>query len=372
MNKKIKVLIVDDSPLVRQLINRILSSEKDIEVVGTALDGKYAIEKVKLLSPDVITLDIEMPNMDGLTFLEYLMKTRPLPCVMISATTSRGANNTIKALSLGAVDYILKPDNIVENIDKIRDIILSKVRIASHANLRNLRPSASRLFGKKISKSSDGIKKSNDKISISLTQSKSTISETKKYDKNNSLIAIGSSTGGTEAISYILSRLKNNLPPILITQHMPKHFTAAFSERLDRITDFTCVEAKNEMQLKKGHVYVAPGSYHVKVKKTINAGYILLSNAPAVNKHRPSADVMFKSISSEYKDRAVGIILTGMGRDGADGLSLMKGEGALTIAQDEESSVIFGMPKEAIKIGAATKVLSLRDITREIYQTFYF
>jgi len=338
---KIRLLIVDDSAVVRQVLTEIFSKTDDIEVVGTAMDPLIARDKIKLLKPDVLTLDIEMPRMDGITFLANLMRLRPIPVVMVSTLTEKGAEATFKALELGAVDFVAKPKvNVKTGLSKYADDICEKVRIASRARVRG----------------------------VSITNKDTKKSKLKSIVRKNAqqIIAIGSSTGGTEAIKELLSGLPDNSPPIVITQHIPKSFSYAFAKRLNNMFAFNVVEAESGMQLKSGHVYIAPGDKHLLVVKKNGALSCMLNDGPAVNRHKPSVDVMFNSLIECSPKDVHAVMLTGMGSDGAKAmLSLLKA-GATTTAQDEASSVVWGMPGSAVKLSAVQSVLPLKKMAEHL------
>ena len=338
---KIRLLIVDDSAVVRQVLTEIFSKTDDIEVVGTAMDPLIARDKIKLLKPDVLTLDIEMPRMDGITFLANLMRLRPIPVVMVSTLTEKGAEATFKALELGAVDFVAKPKvNVKMGLSKYADDICEKVRAASKARVRD------------VSIAGNVAKKSENKPTVRIN--------------NKQIISIGSSTGGTEAIKELLSGLPINSPPIVITQHIPKSFSQAFAKRLDTMFDLTVVEAESGMQLKSGYVYIAPGDKHLLVVKKNGVLSCMLNDGPAVNRHKPSVDVMFNSLLECSPKDVHAIMLTGMGNDGAEGMLNLLKAGATTTAQDEASSVVWGMPGSAVKLSAAQAVLPLKKMTEHL------
>ncbi len=347
--KKIRVLTVDDSALMRQVLAALLTKDPDIEVIGAAPDPYIARDKIKALNPDVLTLDVEMPKMDGLTFLEKLMRGHPMPVVMVSSLTEIGCQTTLRALELGAVDFITKPKiDLREGMDEIAQDLIAKVKAAAQARVRPLN-------GKPISSSKpDAPRSTHDASRTSMIKTTDTI------------IAIGSSTGGTEAVKEILERLPPHTPPILITQHMPERFTKTWADRLNRGCRIAVKEAQDGDSVLPGHALIAPGNFHMTLVRN-GARYTVRVNQDApVNRHRPSVDVMFASVAHYAGANAVGVILTGMGGDGAKEMLTMKQAGAFTIAQDEASCVVFGMPKEAIKHGGVDKVLPLNDIADEI------
>lgn len=338
MDKKIKVLIVDDSAVVRKVFREELSRDKDLEVVGTAPDPYVARDKIVKLKPDVITLDIEMPRMDGLTFLKKLMKFYPLPVIIVSSLTKKGGRLAMEALSTGALEVISKPSSAysvgemsVQLIDKIKAVARVKVE------------------------SKKEIKVSADKPLKATTEALSVTT--------NKIIAIGASTGGTEALRVVLSTMPPNAPGILVVQHMPAHFTTSFAERLNELSMITVKEAKDGDSVVNGLALIAPGNYHMLLKRSGARYYVQIKTGPMVHHQRPAADVLFHSVANYAGRNAVGAVLTGMGSDGAQGLLKMREAGARTVVQDEKSCIIFGMPKEAIKLGAAEKVVPLQNIT---------
>jgi two-component system chemotaxis response regulator CheB len=335
--KPVRVLVVDDSPTIRRLLTAALQSDPDIEVVGGAPEPAVARQMIKALNPDVITLDVEMPNMNGLEFLEKIMRLRPMPVVMVSTLTQRGTETTLAALELGAVDYFPKPtEDFANAIDESAQTLAAKVKAASHAKVRPLeeRP--------RPSEPEDG------------------------YHPANKIVGIGSSTGGVEALIEVLSHFPANCPPTVITQHMPPRFTTTFAERLDRLCRPKVAEASDGAPLLPGHVYVAPGgSTHLEISRR-GTPHCRLVAGETVSGHRPSVDVLFGSLAREAGHAGVGALLTGMGRDGASGLKAMREAGATTLGQDEASSVVYGMPKVAFELGAVEKQLPLRRIGEEI------
>jgi two-component system chemotaxis response regulator CheB len=340
--KTIKVLVVDDSAIVRNVFSKELSSYPDIEVVGTAPDPFIARDKIVQLKPDVLTLDIEMPRMDGLTFLRKLMKYYPVPTVIVSSLTPKGSRMTLEALDVGAVDVVAKPGGSYSVAD-IRAELVEKIRAASIANLSCERPPE---------KSGNGAEKPAPARALTETSHK--------------VIAIGASTGGTEAIKAVLTNLPSDLPGIVIVQHMPANFTSAFADRLDSLCRVTVREARNNDAVVPGTALVAPGNYHMILRRSGARYYVEIKSGPMVHHQRPAVDILFKSTARYAGANAIGVILTGMGSDGAEGLLEMRHAGAKTIAQDEKSCVVFGMPKEAIKTGAVDRVLSLNAIAGEI------
>lgn len=343
MSNKIRVLVVDDSALMRKMMTGLLERDPQIEVVGVAPDPFFARDKIKALNPDVLTLDVEMPRMDGLTFLEKLMRGHPMPVVMVSSLTETGCETTLRALELGAVDFITKPQvDLREHLDEIADEIITKVRAASLARVVRREGREPTVTG-----SSAAIRSIPHGAMIRTT---------------DRVIAIGASTGGTEALKDVLTMLPADAPGIVIVQHMPEKFTKSFAERCDQLCTVRVKEAADGDRVLPGHVLIAPGNYHMALRRNGAQYFVNVFSAPPVNRHRPSVDVLFDSAAECAGKNAVGVIMTGMGADGAKGLLRMKQAGARTIAQDEASCVVFGMPKEAITLGAADHVLSLRLI----------
>lgn len=341
-DKPIKVLIVDDSALVRKILTFMLRRDPAIEVVGTAADPLIAREKIKELEPDVLTLDVEMPRMDGLTFLRNLMRLRPMPVVMVSSLTERGADVTLEALSLGVVDFITKPKGDLGNqLAELGDELCAKVKTAASARVRGLGGSSS------------------TKLSVDAVLPPP---RRKHLHTTDSLIAIGASTGGTEAIKEVLMGMPPDAPGIVIAQHIPPGFSRAFAERMDKMTRLRVKEAEHGDVVLQGHAFVAPGDHHLVVERSGGRYVCRINNGPPVNRHRPSVDVLFRSLADSAGPRAVAAILTGMGADGAKGLLELREAGAHTIAQDEATSVVWGMPGEASRIGAAEAVLPLGRI----------
>ena len=341
---KIRVLTVDDSALMRQVLATLLSKDPGIEVIGSAPDPFIAREKIKALNPDVLTLDVEMPKMDGLTFLEKLMRGHPMPVVMVSSLTEAGCQTTLRALELGAVDFITKPKiDLREGMEDVAQDLIAKVKAAAQAKVRS-----------KGRDSGAGGKGVASLLTSSMIKTTDTI------------IAIGSSTGGTEAVKDVLMALPPNTPPIVITQHMPERFTKTWADRMNSLCRISVKEAEDGDSVLPGHALVAPGSYHMTLVRSGARYTVRINQDPPVNRHRPSVDVMFASVAQYAGANAVGVILTGMGGDGAKEMLTMKQAGAFTIAQDEASCVVFGMPKEAIKLGGVDKVLPLAEIPAAI------
>jgi two-component system chemotaxis response regulator CheB len=337
--QKIKVLIVDDSAVVRKILSEELSKFPDIEVVGTAPDPFVARDKILKLQPDVITLDIEMPRMDGLTFLKKLMKHYPLPVIIVSSLTLKGSKLALEAMEIGAVDVIAKPGGSY-SVGDMSDMLAEKIRVAATANI-------SRRY--------------EDTTDTGKPEPIRALAET-----THKVIAIGASTGGTEALKDVLTRMPSNSPGIIVVQHMPAHFTTAFAERLNSLCQVSVKEAGDNDSVTPGTVLVAPGNYHMLLRRSGARYYVEVKDGPRVHHQRPSVDILFKSTAKYAGPNSIGVILTGMGADGAEGLLEMKQAGAKTIAQDEKTCVVFGMPKEAIKLGAADKVVPLGQVAQEI------
>lgn len=344
VTKKIRVICVDDSALVRSLMKEIINAQPDLEVVATAPDPLIARELIKQHNPDVITLDVEMPRMDGLDFLERLMRLRPMPVVMVSSLTERNSEVTIKALELGAVDFVTKPKlGLRDGLLDYGDMIADKIRAASYAKIKPLTSSPDKTERRRI---------------------------TGNFSTTEKLVMIGSSTGGTEAIRHVLEPLPANSPAIMITQHMPAGFTKSFVQRLDGLCAVQVHEAEDGQRVLPGHVYLAPGGIaHMKLARS-GANYVVkLDYSEPVNRHRPSVDVLFNSAAEVAGKNAIGVILTGMGKDGAQGMLAMRNAGCQTFAQDEASCVVFGMPREALLIGAAEKAVPLNEISETILKS---
>jgi two-component system chemotaxis response regulator CheB len=350
VERKIKVLIVDDSALVRQILVEILKTAADMEVVGTASDPFVAREKIKETNPDVLTLDVEMPRMDGLTFLANLMRLRPMPVVMVSSLTGRGAETTLKALELGAVDFVSKPKtDVAGTLHNFSEEILGKIRIAAGARvLTRVAPSAVQV----PKHSADAILPAHAGARMLRTTDR--------------IVAVGSSTGGTEAIRELLTGLPADSPAIVIAQHIPAAFSAPFARRMDSLCALSVCEPVDGQYIMAGHVYIAPGGRHLLVERDGARYRCRLNDGPPVNRHCPSVDVLFRSVAQQVGPNAVGVILTGMGDDGSRGLKEMHDAGAPTVAQDEASSVVWGMPGAAVKAGAVDEVLPLNQVAAAI------
>lgn len=348
----ISVLIVDDSALVRKLLTELLNSDPDISVVGTAADPYLAREKIKSLKPDVITLDVEMPRMDGVTFLRNLMRLHPKPVVMISTLTESGAKVTLDALELGAVDFVAKPKiDLTNTIDEYADEIIAKVKAAAKVNVKALESVA-------VS--------SPEKLTADAVLKRKSASIPAHLETTEKVIAIGSSTGGTEAIKAVLQELPANFPSIVITQHIPVTFSQSFAERVDGVSALKVHQAEDGQQILPGHVYIAPGDKHLVVERSGARYYCRLNDGPPVSRHKPSVDVMFRSVAQNVGQNAIGVMLTGMGDDGAKGMLEMKEAGATNFVQDEKSSIVWGMPGSAVKVGAAQEQVPLDKIADKL------
>ncbi|MDI6799691.1 MAG: chemotaxis response regulator protein-glutamate methylesterase [Actinomycetota bacterium] len=338
---KIKTLIVDDSTFMRKVLTDMIESDPDIEVIGVASNGLEAIDKVKELKPDVVTLDIEMPKMDGLTALEILMKENPIPVIMVSTLTQEGSDATAKALLLGALDFVAKPTNMPHlNMSVIKNDLMEKIKTAAGSKVDKL--------DKRIGIKSDKLKGIDTKAL-----------------KKNKVVLIGASTGGPNALSRVISDLPADLPaPVVVVQHMPDGpFTKSFAERIDMISAIKVKEAERSDFLRAGQVLVAPGGYHMLIEK---GGQVKMNKSPLVNGVRPAVDVMMNSAAAVYGKNIIGVILTGMGSDGAQGMAQIKAKGGRTVAQDEASCVVYGMPKSVVEMGNADKVVPLNDVASEI------
>ncbi|MEQ8222085.1 MAG: chemotaxis response regulator protein-glutamate methylesterase [Candidatus Eremiobacterota bacterium] len=350
MKNKIKVLIVDDSAVVRQTLQDILSSDPQIEVMGAASDPYVAAKKMNTEVPDVITLDVEMPRMDGITFLRKLMSQHPIPVVMCSSLTEKGCETTLKAFEYGAVEIIQKPKlGVKQFLEESKVQICDAVKAAAVARLRRISPGGQTVAPKLTA---DAV--------IAKPTSNAMIQTTEK------VAVVGASTGGTEALRVFLEALPADSPGIVIVQHMPEHFTAAFSKRLDGLCRVTVKEAADNDTVVRGRALIAPGNKHTLLKRSGARYYVEVKDGPLVSRHRPSVDVLFRSAARYAGKNAVGVIMTGMGDDGAHGMKEMKDAGSINIAQDEATCVVFGMPNEAIKSGGVDKVLPLEKIAPEV------
>lgn len=332
--KPVRVLVVDDSSMMRQLLSSVLAEDPEIEVVGAAPDPFVARDLIKSLNPDVVTLDVEMPHMDGVTFLRKIMALRPTPVIMISSLTQAGAQITIEALEIGAVDFVAKPtNNIATGLSSLASTLQAKVKAAAHAKVGHRR-----------------------------TAVVATPRAVRPRTGKSRMVFLGASTGGVEAIKAVLMSLPSDCPSILITQHMPERFTASFAERLNKECPMAVSEARHDDIIEPGHVYIAPGSHHLEVVRKGTGFACLLHDGPPVSGHRPSVDVLFRSAARVVGRNAVGVILTGMGKDGAEGMLEMKNAGAITVGQDEESSLVYGMPRVAFERGGVMKQCPLGKV----------
>jgi len=343
--KKVRVLVVDDSALMRQLITSLLSTDPEIEVIGTAADPYIARDKIKALDPDILTLDVEMPRMDGLTFLEKLMAGHPMPVVMVSTLTEAGCETTMRALELGAVDFFTKPKfDMEQGMGERAALLTEMVKAASKARVKP----------RKKTTSTGGSVKS--------------LSSTAMAKTTDTIIAIGASTGGTEALRELLTTLPPNTPPIVITQHMPEKFTKSFSDRLNEQCKITVKEGEHGDAVLTGRALIAPGNYHMALTRSGARYQVVLNQDERVNRHRPAVDVLFDSVAAYAGKNAIGVILTGMGNDGAAGMLNMKKAGAFNIAEDESTCVVFGMPKMAIKAGGVDEIVPLHEIAGNMFK----
>jgi len=361
MAKKIRVLIIDDSASIRQTLTHVLEQDPDIEIMGVASDPFMAARKLQEEIPDVITLDVEMPRMDGITFLRKLMSQRPIPVVMCSSLTEAGSETLLQALEAGAVDIILKSkigaaDSLAEDAMRIREIVKS----ASYARLSNVRRAA----GTIRSASAEGPAKKLTADAMLPPPTGRAMAKTTEM-----VVCVGASTGGTEALREFLEELPANAPGMVIVQHMPEKFTAAFAKRLNGLCEVEVKEAADGDPVLRGHVLIAPGDKHMLLERQGARYYVSVKTGPLVSRHRPSVDVLFRSAARSAGSNAMGIIMTGMGDDGARGMLEMHQAGAYTVAQDEASSVVFGMPKEAIAKGGVDRILPLDQIAREVLMT---
>jgi len=347
----IKVLIIDDSALMRSMLTQIIGGAADLQVVGAAPDPIVAREMIKALNPDVLTLDVEMPRMNGLEFLDRLMRLRPMPVVMISSLTKRGSEVTMQALELGAVDFIAKPRaESAGLLEAYAEDIREKIRAARGAQLMT-------------------VPRAKPGLAAAVTAAPRVIgAPLSRRALDETLIAIGASTGGTEAIKAVLAGLPQEVPGIVIVQHMPESFTASFAARLDSLSRVTVIEAKGGERIQPGHAYLAPGHSHLLVRRSGGSYFTELSQADPVNRHRPAVDVLFRSVAQHARRNAVGVILTGMGKDGAQGMLDMHEAGAWNIGQDQESCVVYGMPREAALVGALDEVAPLTQVAERVLQ----
>ncbi|MGH8290251.1 MAG: protein-glutamate methylesterase/protein-glutamine glutaminase [Steroidobacteraceae bacterium] len=353
--RPIRVLIVDDSALVRGLLTDMLQAAPGIEVVGVAADAHVAREKIKKLNPDVLTLDVEMPKMDGITFLRNLMRLRPMPVVMVSSLTERGADVTLDALALGAVDYLSKPKiDLAATLKDYAEELIEKIHTAARASVRALDPRQPRAHGP------IGPAHSTDAVLPKFPPRDRPMRTTGR------IIAIGASTGGTEAIKEVLMQLPPDCPGVVIAQHIPKAFSAPFARRMNDCCPMSVCEAQDGQHVLAGHAYIAPGDRHLMLVRDGTRVVCRLDDGVPVNRHKPSVDVLFRSVAQNAGRNAIGVLLTGMGKDGARGLKEMRDSGSRTIAQDEASSVVWGMPGEAVALGAVEHILGLESVAGRI------
>jgi len=358
--KLIRVLIIDDSALIRKVLTRVFDSSPDIEVVGTAEDPIYAREQIKKLNPDVLTLDVEMPRMDGLTFLSNLMRLRPMPVVMISTLTEKGADVTLRALELGAVDFIAKPKLDASNgLNSYADDIIAKVKAASFSHVKPLNSHRNNARSAPV------------EIRIQPTKSRieSNVSS-QRTSANDKLIALGASTGGTESIKEVIRKLPATTPAIVISQHLPLAFSESFARHVGQVSQMTTCIASEGQPIYSGTVYIAPGDQHLMIAKSGNHYVCRLNDGPKVNRHKPSVDVMFRSVAQNVGSNAIGVLLTGMGADGANGMNEMHEAGSSTIIQDENTSVVWGMPGAAFKLGCTDHVVPLNRVAETLLGLF--
>ncbi|MEW6480574.1 MAG: chemotaxis response regulator protein-glutamate methylesterase [Pseudomonadota bacterium] len=347
---KIRVVVVDDSALVRSLLTEIINRQPDMQCVGAAADPLVAREMIRELNPDVITLDVEMPRMDGLEFLSRLMRLRPMPVVMVSTLTEQGADITLRALELGAVDYVAKPRiGITSGLNELAHDIVDKIRVASHAQVRRL--AATPASGAAAAGSG------------SHTASAVPTAPLPRLATTEKIICIGASTGGTEAIREVLVPMPADAPAIVITQHMPPGFTSSFAARLNSLCRISVAEARHGERILPGHAYIAPGGMQFRIDRSGSNYVAVVEDTEPVNRHKPSVEVLFKSAARVLGPNAIGVMLTGMGADGAQAMREMKDAGSYNYVQDEASCVVFGMPRMAIQAGAANEVLPLKQIT---------
>ncbi len=352
----IKVLVVDDSAVVRQTLTEILLGDSQIEEVVTAQDPYVAAARLKQFVPDVITLDVEMPRMDGLSFLQKLMSQHPVPVVMCSSLTEKNSETALRAMEYGAVDIIQKPRlGTKKFLDESRVVICDAVRGAASAKVKRVTPSTTRDVAEKL----------NADVILAKGSNRAMVQTTE------TVVAVGASTGGTEALRVFVEMLPGDFPGVVIVQHMPEHFTTSFAERLDSLSRMTVKEAENNDTVMPGRVLLAPGNKHMLLQRSGARYYVQIKDGPLVSRHRPSVDVLFRSAARYAGKNAVGVIMTGMGDDGAKGLLEMKDAGAATIAQDEKSCVVFGMPKVAIELGAAYQIMPLDKIAQAVANLCY-
>ncbi|HZQ67387.1 MAG TPA: chemotaxis response regulator protein-glutamate methylesterase [Terriglobales bacterium] len=338
MSEPVRVLVVDDSALMRKLIPQILQTDSSIQVVGTAMDGNFGLKKIEDLKPQVVTLDLEMPGMGGLDMLKEIMRRHRVPVIVVSSHSTEGASVTLKALSLGAFDFVAKPSDVSARMPEIASELIAKIKAAVQSRAVKMIPEPG-----------------------AATRSAKGVPDAKK--KPTRIVSIGVSTGGPNALQFMLSQLPGDFPgTILIVQHMPEGFTDMFARRLDEVCAISVKEAQSGDLLLAGRALICPGSRHLKAKRLPLGDVAVLSDEPRVNGHRPSADVLFKSVADEFGAASIAVLMTGMGEDGAHGMGMVKAAGGMTIAQSEDSCVVFGMPKAAIDRGYVTRVISLDSL----------
>ncbi|MDF1583405.1 MAG: chemotaxis response regulator protein-glutamate methylesterase [Methyloprofundus sp.] len=357
--EKIRLLIIDDSALIRTMLTKIFESSEAIEVVGTAADPIIARDKIKKLKPDVLTLDIEMPRMDGLTFLRNLMRLRPMPVVMISTLTEKGAEVTLEALAIGAVDVVVKPKvDVANTLHAYAEDLIEKVKAAAKANIRS--------ESNPVSHQKHSMQAADMTAKLSADAVIQAAAPKKHFTTTEKIIALGSSTGGTEAVKTVVKGLPRTTPAIVIAQHLPIAFSASFAKHVDEVTEMQACVAEEGQVIRPGHIYIAPGDKHLLVVRN-GARYVCqLNDGPPVNRHKPSVDVMFRSVAQNVGANAIGVMLTGMGADGAIAMKEMRDAGAINIIQDQASSVVWGMPGEAYRQGAAHYVQPLEQVAAQI------
>ncbi len=354
MGKLVKVLIVDDSQLVRDILANILSQDTSIQIIGTAADPLEAVKKIQELKPDVITLDIEMPVMDGLTFLKKLMSTFPIPVLIISTLAKQGSDIAMRALELGAVDFIEKPTvRTGSNLESIHSVIIRKVHAASGVNIQELRRNLR---------------------NAEMKPQTQVVTQIQTFDQRmpQQIVVIGASTGGTIAVKKVVSQFPGQMPPVLVVMHMPAAFTQPYANELANHSQLKCKVAEDREVMQNGFCYIAPGDYHTGIERGRNGEYIVrIEPGPPINHHRPSIDHAFASVARSAGNRGIGCILTGMGEDGAAGMKMMFDSGSITVAQDKASSMVFGMPARAIEAGGVQQVLHIDQIGRALVQTAF-
>ena len=376
---RIRVVVVDDSALVRSILKTVIDAQPDMQCVGVAQDPYVAREIIRELNPDVITLDVEMPRMDGLDFLEKLMRLRPMPVVMVSTLTERGAETTLRALELGAIDFVAKPRlGVAQGLQELTTEIAEKIRIAARARVSRragMAPAAGSATGASASNGPASLTSGMTRTGsapggaagpaspIAASQGAARIYSRVSTEK---IIAMGSSTGGTEALREVLSMMPADGPAVMITQHMPPGFTRNFADRLNTLCRMRVKEAEDNERVLPGHAYIAPGGRQMRVRRS-GANYMVqIDDGPPVNRHKPSVDVLFRSVAEQVGKNAIGVMLTGMGRDGADAMRVMRDAGAWNLAQDEASCVVYGMPREAVAAGAVEEIVPLNKIAEHI------